>query len=506
MVINRKKNASRNIVWGIFEKIAKILFPFITRTVLIKTLGAEYLGLNSLFTSVLQVLSISELGVGTAIVFSMYEPIAHDNEKKVCALLNLYRKIYYIIGLIILIVGLLVTPFLHYMIKDDYTITINIYLLFLIYLFDTVIGYFLYSYKISLFMAYQRNDIISKVSSLLALLCNTFQVLMLICFRNYYIFVLVIPIITILQNIIQAYLAKKHFPTIVCKGDISLDEKKELKKRIVGLLSFKIYGVIFDAVDAVVVSTFLGLTTLAIYNNYYYIQKAIISFLLVITSSITAGIGNKMVTNNCRDNYKDLINFSFVNGWICSWCAICLLCLYQTFMKIWMGEKLMFQFSTVLLIVIYFLIPRLTNLTYTYREAAGLWWQDRFRPLVSSIVNICANLILVKFIGINGVIISTILCTVFINVPWGTYILFKYYFKCSSKEYMMKIVFYILNTIWVGGLTLFVCSLIRLSDQLLEFVIKVGICCIIPNVLFWIVYRTTKEYINMKRFLSTIKK
>ncbi len=493
MKTSRTKNASRNIVWGVIEKIIVLIIPFITRTILIKTLGAEYLGLNSLFTSILSVLSITELGLGTAIVFSMYKPIAEDDDDTVCALLNVYRKIYNVIGVIILVAGLAVLPFLPYFIKGSYPAGINIYILYLIYLVNTVIGYFLFAYKGALFSAYQRNDVASKRRMIISLCTSLLQIALLIFTRNYYVYIVVIPLSTVATNLANAYIAKKMFPDIVCRGSISSEMKAGIKKRISGLVLFKIYNVIFTSVDTIVISAFLGLTPLAIYNNYYYIQTTIVGFLTILTASITAGVGNKMVTDSPDDNYIDFKKFTFANGWLCSWCSICLLCLYQHFMQWWVGPELLFPVDTMILMVLYFLLPRITTMTYTYREAAGLWWEDRFRPLVSTVVNLVVNIILVKYIGMNGVIISTLLCTIFINVPWGTIILFKNYFKRSPAEYFMKIMFYIAVTALAGGVTWLVCGFVG-PTGLINLFIKGFICIVIPNVIFLLFYHRTKEY------------
>lgn len=491
--IERTKNATRNIIWGIIEKIVTILMPFACRTVFIKVLGSEYLGLNSLFSSILQVLSISELGIGTAIVFSMYKPIAEDDEDTLCALLNVYKKVYQVIGTVILVAGLVILPVLPRLISGSYPDEVNIYVLYLIYLLNTVIGYYLFAYKQALFSAYQRNDLLSKRTTVINFLSNSVQIALLLFTHNYYVYLLVLPAATIATNLANAYIANRTYPNIQCRGQISPELKNSIKKRIAGLLSFKVYNVIFTSVDTIVISSFLGLTPLAIYNNYYYIQTSIIGFLTILTSSITAGIGNKMITNSIEDNYQDFKNFTFANGWISSWCAVCLLCLYQHFIKVWIGESYLFPFLTVYLMVIYFFLPRLTTMTYTYREAAGLWWEDRFRPLVATVVNLVLNILLVQMIGMNGVIISTLVCTIFINVPWGSYILFKNYFRKSLKEYFGQLVYYLLITNLAGFVTLWLCNLLPAAGWIILFV-KASICCVVPNIIFFMFYKNMREF------------
>ncbi len=503
MKIERTKNATRNILWGVIEKMALLLFPFATRMVMIKVLGAEYLGLSSLFTSVLSVLSISELGIGTAIVFSMYKPIAEDDDYTLCALLNTYKKIYHIIGIIILVLGVALTPVLPHLINGSYPSNVNLYILYYVYLFDTVISYFLFAYKTALFSAYQRNDLASKRSTLISIISNAFRILVLVMFRNYYVYVIIIPLTTILTNVSNVILANKMFPNIQCRGEISHELKDSIKKRIVGLLSFKIYGVIFTSVDTIVVSAFLGLTLLAIYNNYYFVQNSIIGFLTILTTSITAGVGNKMVTNTVDENYVDFKKFVFANGWISSWCAVCMVCLYQHFMRWWVGDALVFPFSTMILMVLYFLLPRITAMTFTYREAAGLWWEDRFRPLVATIVNLVANILLVNMIGINGVIISTLICTILINVPWGTHILFKKYFKRAAWEYFMQLIYYLVITLIAGFVTFELCELFP-SVGFSLLLLKAAICVVVPNIIFWIFYHRMSEYKYAKGLVKRI--
>lgn len=505
MKLERTRNAARNIVWGIVERMTAIILPFITRTVLIKVLGAEYLGLNSLFTSILQVLSISELGISSAIVFSMYRPIAEDNNELLCAFLNLYKKIYTVIGSIILVAGLAVIPLLPKFIAGENNTDVNIYILYLIYLSNTVLSYYLFAYKQALFSAYQRNDLISKRITIVSIFSNVLQITFLLLFENYYTFVAVVPCATILTNILNAILANKMYPNVQCRGRVPDFEIKGIKKRVAGLLSYKIYGVVYSSVDTIVISAFLGLVPLAIYNNYFYVQSAVIGFLTIFNVSITAGIGNKMITNSIDENYDDFMKFTFANGWVTSLCAICLVTLYQHFMRTWVGEELTFPFFTMTLVVLYFYLSRVTTMTYTYREAAGLWWEDRFRPIVLTAVNLLLNLLLVQIIGMNGVLLSTVFCTVFISVPWGTYILFKRYFKKSPKDYFLRIILYVLTTSVISVVTITLCDNLPSSGWLI-LIVKGCICLTIPNILFWLVFRNLKEYLFVTGLMNRIKK
>ena len=244
MIESRTKNATRNIIWGMLNKFASLVFPFILRTTIIHMLGSEYLGLNSLFTSVLNVLSLAELGFGSAMVYSMYKPIVENDSKTICALLNLYKKIYRRIGIIILFLGLLLLPFISYFINGDVPTDINIYQLYLIYLGNTVASYFLFAYRTSLLSAHQRSDILSKVSTLFTVLRSLLQFILLLAFKNYYLYAVQLLICTCLINIVDARIAAKMYPYYYCKGEIDNNLAKTIKSKVFALLSVKITTVI----------------------------------------------------------------------------------------------------------------------------------------------------------------------------------------------------------------------------------------------------------------------
>ncbi|MBD5396192.1 MAG: polysaccharide biosynthesis protein [Lachnospiraceae bacterium] len=505
MNIDRKKNAIRNIVWGILNKVILVLFPFITRTILIQKLGTEYLGVSSLFSSVLQVLNLAELGFGNALVFSMYKPIAENDGQMICALLNTYRKVYHAIGVMILMLGLLILPFVKYIIKGDYPAELNIYIIYLIYLLNSAISYFAFVYRSSLLLAHNRNDIISKISSSIMIFQYLVQAAILYFVSDYYLYIAVLPIFTMALNIAQALCAVKMYPEYVCRGNISREMRADIKKRVYGLASYKIYGVVFSSVDSIVISMFLGLAPLGIYNNYYYIITSVEGFLVILINSLTAGIGNSLVLETKGKNYHDYNQLVFLNTWIVGWCAICMSVLFQPFIEIWIGKDYWMPYNTVCLLIIMFYASRATTISYLYKEALGLWWEDRIRPLISTIVNLTINILLVQKIGLNGVIISTVVCTVFINVPWGTHILFKNYFKEGEKTYYINIIKYAMITILIGIFTYYISSIFK-NSGFEGITIRALICLIIPNLCFVLVYHRKNEFKETCVLIKSIMK
>ena len=492
--IERTKNASRNIFFGVLLKAYQILVPFLMRTAMIYLMGVQYLGLNSLFTSVLQVLNLAELGVGSAMVYSMYKPIAEDDNTTICALMKLYRTYYNVIGLIIAVVGCVLTPFIPYLIKSDVPAGINIYILYLLNLGATVLSYRLFAYKNSILQAHQRVDVVSKVTLVTSTIQYGLQLFVLWAFHNYYLYVIVMLATQVLTNIVTAVCADRLYPQFKPKGNMPREEVKRINRRIRDLFTAKLGGVIVNSADTIVISAFLGLTVLAVYQNYYFILTAIIGFVTVIFSSVTAGIGNSLVVETKEKNFSDLIKFTFIICWIAGICSCCFLNMFQPFMEIWVGKDLMLGFSAVVCFVVYYYVYEVNQLLNTYKDAGGIWHEDRFRPLVTAIANLGMNLIMVQYIGIYGIVLSTVLSMVFVGMPWLFHNLFSTLFPHKYLiSYLKKLFFYIFISVLSALATVGICNFVNLNPWL-TLIIRGIISLFVTNVIFLIAYKNTKEF------------
>lgn len=494
MKIERTKNASRNIIYGALLKIYQIAVPFCMRTAMIYFMGVEYLGLNSLFTSILQVLNLAELGVGSAMVYSMYKPIAEDDKTTICALMRLYRLYYRIIGLVIAVVGLLLTPFIPQLINGDVPFGLNIYILYLLNLSVTVLSYWLFAYKTSLLTAHQRNDVISKVTLMTSTIQYAIQFLVLAIIRNYYVYVIVALASQALTNIVTAIVATKMYPNYHPIGKMPKNVVQDINHRIRDLFTSKIGGVVVGSVDTIVISAFLGLKMLAVYQNYYYILSSVIGFVGIIFQSCTAGIGNSVIIESKEKNFADLKKFTLLIAWIAGICSCCFLCLYQPFMELWVGQDLMLSFSAVICFCLYYFIYEINQLLNTYKDAAGIWHEDRFRPLVTAIVNLAMNLTLVQFWGIYGVLLSTALSMLFVGMPWLLHNLFTVLFeKSQMREYLSVLLRYVVTVVISCVACNIVCEMIDLP-VLGSLVYRSIVCCILPNIIYFFANRKTVEY------------
>lgn len=491
--IERTKNATRNILFGVFLKAYQIVIPFLMRTAMIYFMGVQYLGLNSLFTSILQVLNLAELGVGSAMVYSMYKPIAEDDEIAICALLRLYKKYYFLIGLVIAVVGTMLTPFVPMLIKSDLPKELNVYILYLLNLALTVLSYWLFAYKNSLLLAHQRIDITSKVTILTSTVQYSIQFLAIAVTKNYYLYVIVALMTQAMANCITAVAASRMYPNYEPRGNLDGDVVKQINQRIKDLLTAKLGGTIVNSADTIVISAFLGLSMLAIYQNYYYIMNSVLGFALIVFNSCTAGIGNSIVTESEDKNYFDFKKLVFLTMWIAAICISCFIGLYQPFMALWVGKQYLLDMDVVVLLCIYFFLYLVNHLSCVYKDAAGIWHQDRFRPLIGGIVNLGLNLIMVRYIGIYGIIISTICSYLFVAMPWLIRNLFSFVFKRSALEYLTILLKGAMVSIFSGVTSYILCGLIPFCG-IVQLIVNGIICVLSSLVVLFVVYKKDPMY------------
>lgn len=500
--MNRTKNSKRNIFYGIIEKTINILLPFLVRTFFIQKLGVEYLGINSLFKSILQVLNLAELGFNSAIIYNLYEPIATNNKSKICALLNLYKKIYRIVGVVILLIGLLILPFLNNLINGEIPADFNIYVLYLIYLIGAVLTYFLFAYKTALLNAMQRKDIISKVSSILNIIKDALQILFIIKFENLYMYALIIQLTAIINNIICSKIVDKKYPEYIAKGKVDNENVVKIRKNVTGIMMQNLCYTTRNSLDSVFISKFLGLAVVGIYNNYFMALSALISIISVIGEAIRSSVGNSIVTESLDKNYNDMNKYNFIFMWFSGWCTITLLCLFQPFMKAWLGEQYMFSTNIVVLLCIYFYSLCIGNIRFTYSTATGLWWEERYITFAQVITNIVLNYILGKYLGVAGIILSTIISILFIEFIWATKVLYKSYFKNKKiSTYFIWQAIYAFATISIASITYLICTRVVVGEGILNFILKIAICIVIPNILYFICYNRTQYFKQAKEFI-----
>lgn len=488
MKIERTKNAARNIVFDGMLKLLNIIIPFFLRSIMLNYLGVEYLGLSGLFRSILSFLNLAELGVGSAMVFSMYRPIAEDDTPSICALLKLYRTFYRAIGLFIAVVGLALTPFLRSLISGDIPADMNLYILYFMNLGSTVLTYWLFAYKRSLLDAHQRTDVISKVSLITQFVEYALKLPALIIFKNYYMFLGVQLGAQVVINLLTALQVNKMYPQYTPQGHLPREKVMDIVRRVRDLFTSKFAGVVFNFADTIVISAFMGLAALAIYQNYFFVITALRTFIDVIIVACIAGVGNSLVTETEEKNYNDFARITMLFGWIMGVGSAMLLCLYQPFMEIWMGAENMLSFDYVICFVIYFYTMGMNKIVNMFKDAAGIWRKDRLRPLVAALVNLGLNLATVRWLGMYGVLLSSVVAIVVVEIPWLFHNLFQELFP---RRFLGQYVRFFCGLVAVAlascAVSWILCSLLRLNVWT-TLIVNGCVSFLVPNLFFFVLY------------------
>ena len=470
---------------------------------MIYILGMEYVGLNSLFNAILQVLNMTELGVGTAMVFSMYKPIAEDDSDKICKLMQLYKNYYRIIGLIIAVIGFAITPLVPKLINQNTQIPLNVYYLYWMNLGYTVLSYWLFAYKNSILQAHQRTDVTSKITLLINTCIYIAQFILLFITKNYYFYLLGLLLGQIVNNLVTAIVANKMYPDYQAKGKLEKSEIREINQRVKDLFTTKLGAVIQTSADSIVISSFLGLEILGQYNNYYYILFSIYGFIVIIFNSCLAGVGNSIVLETPEKNFNDLKKIALLAEWIAGFCACCLLCLYQPFIAIWTEEKNVLSMGIVICLAIYLYIITTNQMLCLYKDASGIWHADRFRPLITASINLAMNLLTVRYLGLYGVVLSTVVSMLFVGMPWLIHNLFSSVFRIKSSPFVKRLIFYAFVAVLACASTYAICILFP-KHSIMHLVFRFVICLIVPNLFYWIIFRKTVEFREAVKLLNKV--
>ncbi len=505
MRFERTKNSTRTLIYGLINKLVVTILPFITRTIIIHKLGRDYLGLSSLFTSILTMLNISELGIGAAISFCMYKPVAEDDKDTIRKLMNLMRRLYMVIGLIILIIGLSLTPFINLLIKDSYPEEINIYILYLIYLFNTCVSYLLFAYKSTLIESYQRGDVIQKVNILLELIKYIFQIIVLLLFKNFYLFALSLPITQIIMNILVNEKSKKMFPDLYPEGKVSKETANIIKKKVGYLAIHSSTSMFTNAIDNIVVSSAIGLSAVAIYGNYLYIESAILSIIMLGYSSIRSSLGNILNSESKEKNYEVYKSLRFLSWWVSTFCTACMICMFQPFIELWVGGDNLLPFIAVVFLVLYFY----TNcsrqfLSMGYINTSGLWNKTVIRQIITTFLNLFMDILLASKWGITGIIFASLFNYLIIGLPFDAYVVYKYVFNKKGIEGIIHEILRFMFMCLIVGLTYIIS--IQFEVGLFAKLIISALCgLIIPNIIIFIIYRDKEEFKFLINHLIVLK-
>lgn len=502
----RMQNAARNSFWGIISKIISLILGFASRTIFIHYLGTVYLGVNGVYTEVLKVLSFVELGFGTALIFTMYKPVAENDDEKTIKLLHFYRDVYRIIALLILCLGLLLLPFLQYILKGADNLTLKeLRIYFLIFLANTIINYFV-SYKFSYVNAIQQNYIVTNIDTIINVVVIVLQAVIIIITKNFLAYLLVHTISLLISRIFISVYLNKKFEILrrVKEYSLTKEEKTPIYKEVRGLVTHKFAEVAIHSTDNIIISSFTGLGVVAVglISNYNLIITNVTAFVTIFFSSLVSGLGNLAATESV-DKYRDTFNeLNFISFWIYGFCAIAFYVLIPPFITLWLGEEFLIDELSFLLIVINCYLVGMSS-TYNHARAVkGNFNKDMWVSCGHAVINLIVSIICAKFLGLVGVYVGTIASRVFFIIfrPYTTH---KFLFDESSGVYYGKMLFYFIIVIFLGALIKFIVNFIINKLTILTFLLSACVVFCLVNGMFLILFFKTGVFVKIKsRMLS----
>ncbi len=496
-----------NVLTGIFGQGLSYVLSFLIRTVFIKTLGELYLGLNGLFTNILSVLNLAELGLGTAIVIELYKTVAQKDEEKTKQFLQLYKKAYYIIGSLILVAGLILTPFLHVLIKDHESLAlINYRLVFILYLINTVFSYFFYADRQSILEADQAEYKARIITYIFKFIEMLLQIVTLFIFKNIYVYLIIPIVLTCTSTILKGVLIGKWYPFIKEKpqGKLSKEETKETWKNVGSVALYKVSGVVINSTDNILLSSFISIIVTGLYSNYLIIVAAIKTMLEKCFSAFTASLGHLNVEEgeNTERKYFIFKTINFMNFWFYGFCGVAMLVLFKPFVTFWVGSEYVFDIWTEIAIVANFLVFGLQETMGTHRAAYGLFQKGKYRPLFTVVLNIVLSIFFIVIMpeqyGVVAVLLGTILSNLLVAWWFDALIVHKHAFRRSPKKYYLV---YWLRMAYVAVfcvLLKWLCSLFTVSP-FIDFCIYGVICAVVYNGVFLLIFWRTKEFTYLKQ-------
>lgn len=491
----RTKNSFLNFLANTGSHFLNVILSFVCRTVFMYTLSKEYLGVSGLFTDLLAVLSLAELGIGGAIIYHMYQPVADKNYQEQRELMNLYRRMYTVVALVIAVLGLAVTPFLDVLTKGKSELDVHqLTIIYLLYLFNTVSSYF-FCYKRSIIDAHQKAYIGTIYNTVFTMIQFVVQIAILLLTHNFIAYLLVQIVCNIATNIVVAHKADKMYPYLR-EDTKSLPEpkkKKSIYKNISAMFMHRVGDVMVNGTDNLIMSAFVGVIPVGIYSNYMLLQASINTALNGVFGAFTASIGDLGTTKDDESIFRVYKTLNFLGFWLYGFSTIAFLVMFNPFIEVWAGEDMIFPMSMVLLIVVNFYIAGMRKVTLTFRDAMGLYWYDRYKPIFEVIINLSTSLILVQRIGIEGVLLGTTISTM--TTCWWIepYVTYKHGFHKSVSHFFRSYALYTFTTILVGGFTYWVCDHFTMGG-VVEIILKLITCIVVYNVIILLLYGRTQEF------------
>lgn len=506
---SRTSNVLKTSGIGMISTVLTTLLAFGYRTVFIYILSASYLGVEGLFSNILKMLSLAELGISTAIVYRFYEPISKNDTEKVGQLLRFFKAVYMTIAGVILLVGLSILPFLHIFIKDVSEVPpdINLHLTYALYLLMQVSTY-LFSYKLTILTADQKQYIVSIFNVTVKILTYAAQIIALIIWKNFILSLILNIVVTLTSNIIMSSIVEHKYKDVFhVKTMLSKDERKQIYKDTFATLCHKIGGIIANGTDSIIISSFIGITVAGIYSNYHMVIYSIITIMQQVTGNFTSSLGNAAVEKTGEEQFKDYKKLLFATLWISSYVTTCVYVLVDKFMFIWTkkSEMVLDEFTAILIAVMLF-TDIIRYITTSYINGNGLFVKDKIRPLIEATINLVVSILAVQTMGLAGVFVGTIISRVCTTMWREPYLVFKHVFNESMMYYWKIVGIFFASVVLIGGSLKFTFYKIEIPINIWTWILEGIICTILFNGILILAFRKHPDFQFFKNKIVNIVK
>ena len=499
--MGRVKFAEKNIAFGYIGQMATALMSFILRTIFIAHLSKELLGINSTYTNVLSILSMAELGIGTALNFALYAPVAQNNTGKIKSYMQMYRKAYTVIALIVAAIGLALVPFLPRLVKNPGVSNSELTLYYLIFLFNTVSTYFV-SYKYSLCNAEQRNYIQTNINTLTKIITVAIQILVILITENFLLYLMTDAAVQLLQKFFVSRYLDKRYPLLSEKDvePLSPEETGEIWRKTRALVMHKVGDVARLQTDSLIISSFIQVSVSGLVDNYVLVMGTVTNFVNIIFNSVISSFGNLIATESRQRQYELFRVYRFFASWIYGFAVTGFFILLSPLIQLWLGDQWLLPASAVncILIDLYFKGDRIV--LSNFKTAAGVFEQDKYLALIQGAVNLVLSIVLVQKIGLTGIYIGTVVSGLIANITKPV-IIYRVCFDRSAAPYFVETLKYMASMIAV----LLICGLISgkviANLNFFTFIVMAVIITVVFNGCYLLLYGRTEEFQYLRRLV-----
>lgn len=484
---SRSKNTIRNATVALAMQVISVVLSFIGRTVFVLLLEKEYLGLGGLFSNIISVLSLSELGIGSVIIVNLYKPLAENNQDRICKLMNFYRTAYKIIGIFVICCGIAIVPFLPLLVNNKTEIPfLKVY--FILFIIQSASSYF-FAYKQSILIASQKEYICSVVRQIFNAIMHIFQIILLIATRKYIVYLLVAIFTNIGSNLVISMIVDRKYPYLKNNHlKLQKEERRNILSNISSMMLHKVGNVIINSTDNILISSMVGIIFTGLYSNYLLIINTIMQVITIAFNSVSASIGDFNASRTSDESLELFKAMNFISYWIFGMSSICLFTLLQPTISLWLGTDYLLNTTCVIFIVINFLLSGIIRVPATFVDVNGLYIKTKFKPITMALLNLVISIVCARLWGLVGIFIGTFGSYLLVGLWVDPYFLCKYKFLMSFSKYLLNLSKNLIFIFVIGVITYIIVSFIE------NYILKVALCFALSNLLFAIVYCRTDGF------------